>query len=150
MTRIPGAIGATTASTEPDPSLLALVQRGDEQAMAQLFERHSKLVYSIALRILRDPAAAEDVLQEIFMQMWRTPTSFIAARGSLGGWLAVVSRNRSIDFLRRKRPTDSVEDVPLASPYNLSEHAERNVMLERVQVVMAELPAEQREALGTC
>ena len=115
--------------------------------MARLFERHSQLVYSVALRVLRDPAAAEDVLQEIFMQIWRTPTSFIAARGSLGGWLAVVSRNRSIDLLRRRRPTDSVDDLPLASPHDVSEHAERNVLLERVQIAMRELPADQRSVL---
>ena len=115
--------------------------------MARLFERHSKLVYSVALRVLRDPAAAEDVLQEIFMQMWRTPTSFVEARGSLGGWLAVVSRNRSIDLLRKKRPTETVEDLPLASPYDLAGDAEHNIMLDRVKVVIAELPPEQRKTL---
>jgi len=147
MARDPDALGATTASMEPDSSLLSMVQQGDEQAMARLFERHSKLVYSVALRVLRDPAAAEDVLQEIFMQIWRTPPNFIEARGSLGGWLAVVSRNRSIDLLRKKRPTESVDDVPLASPYDLAKEAEQNLMLERVRILVAELPDEQRKAL---
>ena len=81
-------------STQDDAALLALVQRGDEYAMASLFDRYSKVVYSVALRVLRDPAAAEDVLQEVFMQIWRSPDGFVASRGSLGGWLAVVSRNR--------------------------------------------------------
>ncbi len=130
-----------------DDSLLSLVQRGDENAMASLFDRYSKVVYSVALRVLRDPSAAEDVLQEIFMQIWRNPDSFIATRGSLGGWLAVVSRNRSIDALRRRRPTESVEDVPLASPYNLAEDAERNIMTERAREVIVLLPAEQRKTL---
>ncbi len=130
-----------------DASLLSLVQRGDENAMASLFDRYSKVVYSVALRVLRDPSAAEDVLQEIFMQIWRNPDSFIATRGSLGGWLAVVSRNRSIDALRRRRPTESVEDVPLASPYNLAEDAERNIMTERAREVIVLLPAEQRKTL---
>jgi len=132
MAKDSDALGAITASMEPDSSLLAMVQQGHEQAMAQLFERHSKLVYSVALRVLRDPAAAEDVLQEIFMQIWRTPTSFIATRGSLGGWLAVVSRNRSVDLLRKKRPTGSFEDVPFASPYDLANDAEQNLMLRPV------------------
>ena len=130
-----------------DASLLALVQRGDESAMASLFDRYSKVVYSVALRVLRDPSAAEDVLQEIFMQIWRNPDSFIATRGSLGGWLAVVSRNRSIDALRRRRPTESIEDVPLASPYNLADDAERNIMTERAREVIVLLPAEQRKTL---
>jgi RNA polymerase sigma-70 factor, ECF subfamily len=134
-------------STEDDASLLALVQSGDEHAMASLFDRYSKVVYSVALRVLRDPASAEDVLQEIFMQIWRNPDSFTAARGSLGGWLAVVSRNRSIDTLRRKRPTDSVDDVVLASPYNLADEAERNSLIERARGVIVQLPSEQRKTL---
>lgn len=136
-----------TASTQDDASLLALVQRGDEQAMASLFDRYSKVVYSVALRVLRDPASAEDVLQEIFMQIWRSPDGFIATRGSLGGWLAVVSRNRSIDALRRKRPTESVDDIALSSPYNLSEEAERNIMIARAREVIVLLPTEQRKTL---
>jgi RNA polymerase sigma-70 factor (ECF subfamily) len=130
-----------------DATLLALVQRGDEGAMASLFDRYSKVVYSVALRVLRDPASAEDVLQEIFMQIWRSPESFVATRGSLGGWLAVVSRNRSIDALRRKRPTESVEEMALASPYNLGDEAERNSMIEKARAVMVRLPLEQRKTL---
>lgn len=130
-----------------DASLLALVQRGDEPAMASLFDRYSKVVYSVALRVLRDPASAEDVLQEIFMQIWRSPDSFVATRGSLGGWLAVVSRNRSIDALRRRRPTESVDEIALASPYNLSEEAERNSMMEKARAVIVLLPLEQRKTL---
>jgi RNA polymerase sigma-70 factor (ECF subfamily) len=123
------------------------VQRGDEHAMAALFDRYSKVVYSVALRVLRDPASAEDVLQEIFMQIWRNPNGFIATRGSLGGWLAVVSRNRSIDALRRKRPTDSVDDIALASNYNLADEAERNNMMEKARSVIHLLPVEQRKTL---
>ena len=130
-----------------DASLLALVQRGDEPAMASLFDRYSKVVYSVALRVLRDPASAEDVLQEIFMQIWRSPDSFVATRGSLGGWLAVVSRNRSIDALRRKRPTDNVDEMALASPYNLADEAERNAMIGKAREVIVTLPAEQRKTL---
>ena len=134
-------------SPADDATLLSLVQRGDEQAMASLFDRYSKVVYSVALRVLRDPGSAEDVLQEIFMQIWRSPDGFIATRGSLGGWLAVVSRNRSIDALRRRRPSESVDDVVLASPYNLSEEAERNVMIEKARSVIVTLPPDQRKTL---
>jgi len=130
-----------------DASLLALVERGDEAAMASLFDRYSKVVYSVALRVLRDPASAEDVLQEIFMQIWRSPDGFIATRGSLGGWLAVVSRNRSIDALRRRRPTESVDEIALASPYNLSDEAERNSMMEKAREAIVLLPTEQRKTL---
>jgi RNA polymerase sigma-70 factor (ECF subfamily) len=140
-------VNALPPSAEDDAALLAQVQRGDEQAMAALFDRYSKIVYSVALRVLRDPAAAEDVLQEIFMQIWRNPTSFIATRGSLGGWLAVVSRNRSIDALRRKRPTEQVEEMALASNYNLADEAERNSLMEKARGVIRLLPMEQRKTL---
>jgi RNA polymerase sigma-70 factor (ECF subfamily) len=134
-------------STEDDPSLLALVQLGDERAMASIYDRYSKLVYSVALRVLRDPASAEDVLQEVFMQIWRDPDSFTAARGSLGGWLAIVSRNRSIDSLRRKRPSTNVDDVALASNFNLAGEAERNSLMELARAVILKLPVEQRKTL---
>lgn len=134
-------------STQEDSFLLSLVQKGDEQAMASIFDRYSKVVYSVALRVLRDPAAAEDVLQEIFLQIWRNPDGFIATRGSLGGWLAVVSRNRSIDALRRKRPTNSVDDIALASNYNLADEAERNNMMDKARTIIHLLPVEQRKTL---
>src|SRR6266581_756525 len=147
MDRDTGVANMPQPSTEDDASLLALVQKGDEHAMASLFERYSKIVYSVALHVLRDPSAAEDVLQEVFMQIWRTPDSFTAARGSLGGWLAIVSRNRSIDTLRRKRPSTNVEDVVLASSYNLAAEAERNSLMERARGAIVKLPKEQRKTL---
>jgi RNA polymerase sigma-70 factor (ECF subfamily) len=147
MYRETGITNMPAASTLEDASLLALVQRGDEHAMASLFDRYSKVVYSVALRVLRDPASAEDVLQEIFMQIWRSPDSFVATRGSLGGWLAVVSRNRSIDALRRKRPTESVDDMAISSPCNLADEAERTLMIEKTREVIVLLPKEQRKTL---
>lgn len=147
MYRETGVANMPQASGEDDASLLALVQTGDERAMASLFDRYSKVVYSVALRVLRDPSSAEDVLQEVFMQIWRNPDSFTAARGSLGGWLAIVSRNRSIDTLRRKRPSTSVDDVVLASPYNLAAEAERNFLMERARTAIVQLPKEQRKTL---
>jgi RNA polymerase sigma-70 factor (ECF subfamily) len=132
---------------EADPELLARVTRGDERAMAVLFDRYSRIVYSVSLRVLRDTAAAEDVMQEIFMQIWRNPNSFVAAKGSLGGWLSVVARNRSIDTLRRKRPSEQVEELNLASAFNLAEDSERNLLMERARAAVVLLPAEQRKAL---
>src|SRR6202453_858759 len=147
MYREMGAASVSPQSMQDDSTLLALVQRGDEYAMASLYDRYSKVVYSVALRVLRDPAAAEDVLQEVFMQIWRNPDGFVATRGSLGGWLAVVSRNRSIDALRRKRPTEQVDNIALASTYNLAEESERNIMIEKARSVIHLLPQEQRKTL---
>jgi len=147
MYRETGILNIPTMPAQEDTLLLADVQRGDEQAMAVLYDRYSKVVYSVALRVLRDPSAAEDVLQEIFMQMWRNPNGFVASRGSLGGWLAVVARNRSIDALRRRRPMDPVDDMVMASSFNLANESERNFMMEKARGVIVTLPPEQRKTL---
>jgi len=130
-----------------DAALLAMVEQGDQQAMASLFDRYSGIVYSVALRVLRDAGQAEDVMQDIFIQIWKKPGAFVSGRGSLGAWLAVVARNRAIDALRRRRPTDSVEDVVLASSTDLGAEAERNALMEKVRVYMSQLPVEQRRSV---
>ena len=144
---IEGSMAVARPAPEDDAELLTRVQHGDERAMAVLFDRYSKIVYSVALRVLRDTASAEDVMQEIFMQIWRNPNSFVAAKGSLGGWLAVVSRNRSIDTLRRKRPSEQVEEMNLASSTNLADEAERSILMERARAAVRLLPVEQRKTL---
>jgi RNA polymerase sigma-70 factor (ECF subfamily) len=142
-----------TPNSEPtlpppdDATLLARVQNGDEQALSDVFRRYSGAVYSVALRVLHDTGQAEDIVQEIFLQLWRRPGAFVAGRGSLGAWLVVVARNRSIDALRRRKSTESVEDVVLTSPGNLADEAERNTMMEKVRSIVRSLPAEQRKSL---
>lgn len=133
--------------TEQDAQLLDRVRRGDDKAMAALYDRFSRIVYSVALRVLRDTASAEDVLQDVFLGLWRKPETFISARGSLGGWLAVVARNRAIDNLRRKRPSEQIEEIYLASPCNLADEAERNALMQRVRAIVLHLPLEQRKTL---
>jgi RNA polymerase sigma-70 factor (ECF subfamily) len=115
--------------------------------MEAIFKRYSGPVYSVALRVLHDSGQAEDVMQEIFLQLWRNPKGFVQGRGSLGAWLVVVARNRAIDVLRRRKPTDAVEDVVLASSCDLAAEAERNTMMEKVRVILAELPEDQRKSL---
>ena len=90
------------APVTDDATLLQRVRQGDQRAMADVFDRYGRAVYSVALRILKDAGHAEDVMQEIFFQIWRNSDSFVQGRGSLGAWLVVVARNRSIDLLRRK------------------------------------------------
>ncbi len=142
-----GAFDRTQHPTADDAFLLSLVQSGDERAMATLYDRYSKVVYSIALRVLSDPALAEDVLQEVFMQLWRTPGSFTAVERNLGEWLAVLSRNRSINALRRKHQADPMDAIAFATPTDLSSEAERNRLAERSRALLQQLPSEQRNTL---
>ena len=115
--------------------------------MAELYQRYSSLVYSVALRVLGDTAAAEDVLQEVFMQLWRNPAAFDANRGSLGAWLAVIARNRAIDTMRKRRPESNVEDVVVALDLDLASETARRIAIEKVRGVLAGMPAEQRRAV---
>jgi RNA polymerase sigma-70 factor, ECF subfamily len=137
----------TAGKVTEDITLLQRIRHGDQSAMSEIFDRYSRAVYSVALRILKDTGHAEDVMQEIFFQLWRNSDSFIQGRGSLGAWLVVVARNRSIDVLRRRKPTDSVDEVILPSPCNLAAEAEHNAMIEKVQKVLKELPIEQQQSM---
>ena len=130
-----------------DAVLLGRVRTDDQRAMTELFDRYGSMVYSVALRVLGDPSQAEDIMQEIFFQVWRNPNAFVPGRGSLGAWLAVMARNRAIDLLRRRRPTDSVDDVILASSSDLGSEVERNRMMEKVRVVLKDLPTEQQKSV---
>jgi RNA polymerase sigma-70 factor (ECF subfamily) len=141
------ATSETLVSVHSDSSLLTRVQSGDEEAMASLYDSYSTIVYSVALRVLRDPCAAEDVLQDVFLRIWRRPCSFIAARGSLSGWLAIIARNRAIDVLRQRKPVDSVDDVQLQSSSDITADVEHSVMIERIRSLLLELPLTQRHAL---
>src|SRR5271168_1909046 len=134
----PSKASLQAAKAAEDAAILGRVEQGDQEAMAALFDRYSGIVYSVALRVLRDTGQAEDVMQDIFIQIWKKPGAFISGRGSLGGWLVVVARNRSIDTLRRRRPSDSVEDVVLASSTDLAAEAERNALMEKVRAHMDE------------
>jgi RNA polymerase sigma-70 factor (ECF subfamily) len=137
----------TAAPGTDDGSLVQRVRQGDQTAMAEIFDRYGRAVYSVALRILKDTGHAEDVMQDIFFQIWRNSDSFVQGRGSLGAWLVVVARNRSIDLLRRRKPVDFLDDVILASPGNLASEVEHNAMMEKVQKVLKDLPAEQQRSM---
>ena len=143
------SVHAEKAGAAPagDELLLSRVKGNDQQAMTDLFDRYGSMVYSVALRVLNDPGQAEDVMQEIFFQIWRNPDSFVQGRGSMGAWLAVMARNRAIDALRRRKPTESVDDVVLASPTNLASEIERNSLMEKVRQVMKDLPSEQQNSV---
>ena len=115
--------------------------------MTAIFDRYAPLVYSVAFRVLRDASEAEDVMQEIFIQLWRSPAAFVSARGSLGAWLVVVTRNRAIDVLRRRRYADPIEIFDLPSATDLGSITERNILMDKVRIALQDLPSEQRTSL---
>lgn len=145
-------MGVATAQPQPsvrDAEIIARIYSGDEGAMAQLYDLYSHLVYAVALRVLSDSSAAEDILQDVFVQLWRNPQAFDASRGSLAAWLTVIARNRAIDQLRKKRPAMEAIDVDsvVSANVDLQDSAERQQAIEKVRGVLASMPAEQRAAL---
>ena len=140
------ADGILSAADE-DSALLQRIRQGDQTAMAEVFDRYGRAVYSVALRILKDSGHAEDVMQEIFFQIWRNSDSFVQGRGSLGAWLVVVARNRWIDLLRRRKPTDSVDDVVLASPLQPGCRGRAQRDDREGPESFARLPAEQQRSM---
>ncbi len=129
-----------------DVVLVRRIVERDECALAEAYDRYSSLVYSVALRILRDTAAAEEILQDIFYHLWNVATRFDSARGSLPAWLAVTSRHRAIDRLRRRRPEQDVNCEPenIRCPVDLEEHVTRSRVLERLRAALGKLPEAQR------
>src|SRR5258707_15523788 len=100
--RAPARAGVGGAGDD-EAALVASVANGDADALEQLFERHSRGVYSLALRLLTDGPAAEEVVQETFLKLWRQQTAYQPSRGRLLPWLLGVAHHHAVDLLRRRQ-----------------------------------------------
>ena len=90
----------TVLAGPDDRALIARLQRRDPQALAELYDRHGRTAYSLVLRVVRDKAIAEDLVQETFLRVWNRVHSIDPEKGALGPWLLAIARNRAIDYLR--------------------------------------------------
>ena len=140
----------STAPRNPEPNdgaLIAAIRAGNQEAMAELYLRYSGVVYAVALRVLGDTAAAEDILQEIFMQLWRNPGSFDSGRGNLAPWLAVITRNRAVDLIRKRRPQTEISETIVSVETDFAGEADRGRAMDKVRAVLNEMPTAQRSSL---
>jgi RNA polymerase sigma-70 factor, ECF subfamily len=140
-------LSSTEKTILSDRELVSEVRAGDEDAMGVLYDRYSSLVYAVALRVLADTAAAEDVLQEVFMKLWRSPTRFDSHRGNLGAWLAVITRNRAIDVLRKRHFESDLEEINVSVEQDLASEADRSRAVSNIRRALNDMQLPQRQAL---
>jgi RNA polymerase sigma-70 factor (ECF subfamily) len=138
------------------PALLARVAQGDQQAFEQLYDESSSLLFTLAMRILGDRDEAEELMQDVYLEVWRKVVRYDTGRGSPIAWLVTITRSRAIDRLRSRAAkghglTTSIEETQAAelpnrdpSPFETQANSE---LRTSVRKALAELPGGQREAL---
>lgn len=134
-----------------DPLLVAAVHRGDQRALETLYRRHGGAVLGVARRLLRDPAFAEDVAQEVFVRLWRRPERFDPERGSLRGFLLRDAHGRAVDLLRSEEARRAREEKEQSRSSTADPGPEQevwsSVRSEEVRAALSALPDAEREAL---
>jgi RNA polymerase sigma-70 factor (ECF subfamily) len=143
-------------STLDDETLLQLIVQARAEALGELYDRYGRLVFSLALNSVGNPAAAEEITQDVFLRVWQHAWQYRAGRAKVSTWLTSITRHRAIDQLRRRgsRPEQHsvawAEVVPDAEPtINGPEQAAALAMeRERVRAAIARLSEEQKQVLA--
>ena len=145
--------GAHTATLDDDRATVSRMAGGDSSALAALYDRHARAIYSLALRILADAAEAEDVVQDVFTQAWRQATRYDATRAPVAGWLMIMTRARSLDRLRRRRARIATTEMDPAAPHPKDPDADQEMLAitaeqaDRLRGALRDLPDGQRAAI---
>ncbi len=136
-----------------DAELMEKLIRRDPEALERLYDRHARAVYWLVLRIAQHAASAEEIVQDVFLQLWRNAHRYQAARGPLEPWLFTLARNRALDHMRLKREKqrrreETLDLQPLAcAPPNPENVMDRERRAERVRALIRSLPQQQRQAI---
>src|SRR5689334_6595071 len=152
---LPTARQLANEANAHDADLMGRVRARDANALRALYDRHSSMVYGLGLKILRDPAEAEDLAQDVFLHLWRRAELFDGQRGAFMGWLVSLVRNRAIDRLRARKTQAQKADAyegerqtdvaPKAIDPNETAYA--GELRVAVTKALATLPEAQRSAL---
>ena len=138
-----------------DVEILRRIRAGDRSAVDDLYERFRRPAFALARRILADDGLAEDVLQDVFLAVWRDPSGYDGARGSFSSWLLAVVHHKAVDAVRREESQrrrqaraeeQAVLDAPVAAR-DIEDEACSRVVADEVRSALGALPAPQREAL---
>ena len=153
-----GAVSRPVRRSDADSGDVDLVRRiraGDRGAVDDLYERFRRPAFALARRILADDVLAEDVLQDVFVTVWRDPGAFDRARGSVASWLLAMVHHKAVDAVRReeshrRRQARAAEDLARSVPTatrDVEDEAFARVVSARVRAALGGLPTLQREAL---
>jgi RNA polymerase sigma factor (sigma-70 family) len=140
-------VGNSSGDGDEDVGLLTRVGLGDREAMASLYDRHSALVYSVALRVCRESGSAEEVLQNLFMRIWLAPHLFASAHGSLDGRLAVLARNLALDLKRKRKSSELSEADSVNRNSDRISHDEVSRLMQKPHALVLLLPDADRQVL---
>ena len=136
-----------------DAALVQQLLRRDVRAFEQLYDRHSRIVYGLVRRILQQGSTAEEVVQDVFLQLWRNASLYQASRGPFVPWLLTLARNRALDTLRLKserqrRREDQTEELPqIAQAPQYEQALDEKRRAEVVRSLMSSLSAPQKKAI---
>ena len=144
-------------STLTDETLIRLIARTQPDALSALYDRYNRLVFSLALNVVGDRATAEEITLDVFTRVWEKALTYQADQARVHTWLTRITRNRSIDILRRRSSRDehhtvswtdvTDEAIPNGSP-NPEEFAEFSLQQTRIKAAIVQLPVEQQQALA--
>jgi RNA polymerase sigma-70 factor, ECF subfamily len=142
-----------SSGVPPDAALVQRLLQRDVNAFEELYDRHSRIVYGLVLRILQQTSTAEEVVQDIFLLLWRNAAQYDASRGPFLPWLLTLSRNRAFDHLRlnserQRRREDQAEELPavVAVP-DFEGRLDEKRRAVRVRGLIAELQPKQRQSI---
>ena len=140
------------AASSTDEELLVAVAGGDRTAFATLFDRYARIVHGVAVAVIRDPSMAEEVAQEVLVEVWRIAIRFDPDRGSARAWLTTMAHRRAIDRVRSERSsrdrTDRIGRRDLPLPYDdVTERAEVSHDHEQVRAALHRLTERQRQVV---
>jgi RNA polymerase sigma-70 factor, ECF subfamily len=132
-----------------DEALIALCARGDEAALAEVYDRYGRVAYGLAVRIVRDESLAEDAVQEAFLAVWNSAARFVPEKAKASTWILTLVHRRAVDLVRRseRRRTEPLDDAAQPVGDSTDELAWLRFERERVQAALRQLPDQQREAL---
>ncbi len=142
---------ASELSALDDAALVATLGEGSEEALAEVYARHSGAVNGLARRILRDETLAEEITQEVFLRLWNNPEKFDAERGSLRSFLLAHTHGRSVDLIRsesarRTREDNEARMAPEATT-NVEEQVLQSALAGEVKEALASLSEGERKAI---